>query len=156
MAQRIVWPALLSVLGTVPIFAFGPLILNVYLGLSNIEPHILDNAIIIGSGLGPGLWLLLFSLLLLLDGARQNDWGIAATISFAFPSVISAIAFGYLLIGQTLGGVQEYILVLYLTGPLVGLVGAVWGLLWKSPRRPSSPAHHRVSWEPQSTRTDAI
>jgi hypothetical protein len=133
LARRIVWPALLSVLGTIPIFAFGSLILNVYLGLSNIEPHILENVIIIGSGLAPGLWLLLFSLLLLLDGARQRDWGIAATISFAFPSVISVIALAYLLVGQTLAGVQQYILVLYLTGPLVGLAGAVWGLLWNLP-----------------------
>ena len=155
MARRIVWPALLSALGTIPIFAFGALILNAYLGLSNIEPHILDNAIIISSGLAPALWLLLFSLLLLLDGAHQRDWGIVATISFGFPSVISVIAFAYLLIGQTLDGVQSYILVLYLTGPLVGLVGAVWGLLWNSPKRPGSPADDKVSWEPRSTPTGA-
>jgi hypothetical protein len=142
LARRIVWPALLSVIGTIPIFAFGALTLNVYLGLSNIEPHIFDNVIIIASGVGPPLLLLLFSLLLLLDGARQGDWGIVATISFAFPSGISVIAFAYLFMGQSLEGVQSYVLVLYLAGPLVGLAGAIWGLLWKSPKRLGSPADH--------------
>jgi hypothetical protein len=130
MRRQIVQPAILCIMGTLPNFVLGPLVLNAYIVPSSVEPRPLGDAIVLFSSIGVGLWLLLFSLLLFFDGVRQPEWGILDAIFFGLLSPISMIGLAYVLTGSTLAGVSSYILILYLSGPPLGLAGALWGLAW--------------------------
>ena len=79
----------------------------------------------------PVIWLLLISLLLLLDAARKIIWGILATANFGLASTFSFLVFAQVLSGTPVGSLTLWIVVPVFAGPILGLVGAVWALFWK-------------------------
>ena len=81
----------------------------------------------------PGLWLFVISLILLLDGARKTVWGIIAAGSFGLASIYSFLVFEQILTGNSVGSLSLWIVVPVFAGPILGLIGAVWALLWKQP-----------------------
>ena len=81
----------------------------------------------------PGLWLFVIALLLFLDGARKTVWGILAAVSFGLASVYSFLVFEQILTGMSVGSLSLWIVVPVFSGPILGLIGAVWALLWKQP-----------------------
>ncbi len=132
LERRIVWPAILCIIGTIPILGFIMLIFPAY--LSNLA----DLILVVPGLLAPAFWLLTVGVLLLLEPTYRKVWGILATVSFALSSILSVFAFFQLFSGQSIGSIDSLISVPLFAGPLIGLVGAVWGLLWKPRPRATS------------------
>ena len=79
-----------------------------------------------------GAWLSTISILLLLDNVRHRIWGFLAAISYtiAFPSLFF---YSWFLTSSQVGAWPAMIT------PLVGLMGGVWGFLWKSSTTAATP-----------------
>ena len=127
MYVRPVWPALLCVTGAAPLILFFTYISIGAYFLAGQGPYFAD----LFGLLVPGLWLLLISLLLLLDGARKTVWGVLAVATFGIASTVSFFAFAQILSGTQVGSIALWIVVPVFAGPVIGLVGAVWALFWK-------------------------
>ena len=130
---RPVWPALLCVIGATPVtlsLAFLAGVTFVY-SLASQGPYFADVISALFGLLVPGLWLFVISLLLLLDGARTTVWGILAAASFGIASIFSFLVFAQILTGMSVGSLSLWIVVPVFAGPILGLIGAVWALLWK-------------------------
>jgi hypothetical protein len=82
-------------------------------------------------GILSAFWLLTISVILLLDGTNHRALGVIATISFGLPSILSILFIDQFLSGQPGPNRQWYIVLPVFSGPLVGLVGALWALVWK-------------------------
>jgi hypothetical protein len=78
-----------------------------------------------------GAWLSTVSMLLLLDNVRHRIWGLLATLSYtiAFPSLFF---YSWILTSPGIGILTRVGAWLAIIAPLVGLIGGVWGFLWKS------------------------
>ncbi len=129
MQGKIVRPALLSIIGIYSPFYIAA----VYWPLASRAGGFL---LITGTGvllmvLG-GAWLSTISILLLLDNVRQRIWGFLAAISYtiAFPSLFF---YSWFLTSSQVGAWPAMIT------PLVGLIGGVWGFLWKSSTTAATP-----------------
>ncbi len=129
MQGKIVRPALLSIIGIYSPFYVAA----VYWPLASRAGGFL---LITGTGvllmvLG-GAWLSTISILLLLDNVRQRIWGFLAAISYtiAFPSLFF---YSWFLTSSQVGAWPAMIT------PLVGLIGGVWGFLWKSSTTAATP-----------------
>ena len=122
MQSKIVRPALLSIIGIYSPFYIAA----VYWPLASRPGGFL---LITGTGVLvvvlEGAWLSAISILLLLDNVRHRIWGLLAAISYtiAFPSLFF---YSWFLTGSQVGAWPAMIT------PLVGLIGGVWGYLWKS------------------------
>src|SRR5260370_19120874 len=79
-----------------------------------------------------GAWLSTISILLLLDNVRHRIWGLLAALSYtiAFPGLFF---YSWFLISSQFGAWPAMIT------PLVGLIGGVWGFLWKSSTAAATP-----------------
>jgi hypothetical protein len=119
LQPRLVWPALLCVIGTGPIFFFITLLDAMY----SYDPD--------WTGLLLVLWLLTISLILFLDGNHHLVLGVVAVISFGLPSILSILLIDQFLSGQPGPNLQWYIVLPVLSAPLLGLIGALWALVWK-------------------------
>src|SRR5437879_4872819 len=91
-----------------------------------------------------GAWLSTISILLLLDNVRHRIWGFLAAISYtiAFPSLFF---YSWFLTSSQVGAWPAMIT------PLVGLMGGVWGFLWKSSTTAATPG--TVDMKPPSLST---
>ncbi len=129
MQGKIVRPALLSIIGVYSPFYIAA----VYWPLASTPGGF---GLITGTGvllvvLG-GAWLSTISILLLLDNVRHRIWGLIAAISYtiAFPSLFF---YSWFLTSSQVGAWAAMIT------PLVGLIGGVWGFLWKSSTAAATP-----------------
>jgi hypothetical protein len=79
-----------------------------------------------------GAWLSTISILLLLDNVRHRIWGLMVAISYtiAFPGLFF---YSWFLTSSQVGAWPAMIT------PLVGLIGGVWGFLWKSSTTAATP-----------------
>ena len=131
---RPVWPALLCIIGTAPVaLAFGYIATFNYFSTSYGDSDPSADAIGL---LLPAVWLLTISLLLLLDAARKTIWGILAAATFGLATEISFLGLGQILSSNPVANLN-WTLAPLLAGPILGLAGAVWALLWKLPLRQS-------------------
>jgi hypothetical protein len=78
-----------------------------------------------------GAWLSTISILLLLDNVRHRIWGFLAALSYtiAFPSLFF---YSWILTSPGIPILTRVGAWLAIIAPLVGLIGGVWGFLWKS------------------------
>ena len=122
MQGKIVRPALLSIIGVYSPFYIAA----VYWPLASTPSGF---GLITGTGvllvLLGGAWLSTISILLLVDNVRHRFWGFLAAISYtiAFPGLFF---YSWFLTSSQVGAWPA------MMTPLVGLVGGVWGFLWKS------------------------
>jgi hypothetical protein len=126
---KIVRPALLSIVGIYSPFYVAA----VYWPVASRPGGFL---LITGTGvllvvLG-GAWLSTISILLLIDNVRHRIWGFLAAISYtiAFPGLFF---YSWFLTSSQVGAWPAMIT------PLVGLIGGVWGFLWKSSTTAATP-----------------
>lgn len=132
MSVRLVWPALLCVLGASSVASLLSFLAFAFFLLAAGGYTSTGEAIVTGLELlVPVFWLFAVSLLLLVDKARKLVWGILATISFGFGSIISVLVFAQILGGTSVGSFDQTIIIIAAAGPLFGLAGSVWALFWK-------------------------
>jgi hypothetical protein len=126
---KIVRPALLSIIGV-----YSPFYIAAFYWPLASRPG--GSLLINGTGvllmvLG-GAWLSTISILLLLDNVRHRIWGLMVAISYtiAFPGLFF---YSWFLTSSQAGAWPAMIT------PLVGLIGGVWGFLWKSSTVTATP-----------------
>jgi hypothetical protein len=130
LQHRVVRPAILSIIG-----AYSPFyIAAVYWPLASTPGGgflLINGTGVLLVALG-GAWLSTISILLLLDNVRHRIWGFLAAISYtiAFPSLFFD---SWFLTSSQVGAWPAMIT------PLVGLIGGVWGFLWKSSTTAATP-----------------
>ena len=125
---RIVRPAILSIIGVYSPFYVAA----VYWPLASTPGGSLlvtVNFLIVE--LLAGAWLSIVSILLFLDNVRHRIWGLLAAISYTivFPSLFF---YSWFLTSSQVGVLTQEGAWLAIMAPLVGLIGGVWGFLWKS------------------------
>jgi hypothetical protein len=136
LQHRIVRPAILSIIGTYSPFYIAA----VYWPLASMAGGF---GLVLGIGgilepLLAGAWLCTISILLLLDNVRHRIWGLLAAISYtiAFPSLFF---YSWFLTSSQGGILTREGAWLAIIAPLVGLIGGVWGFLWKSSTTATTP-----------------
>ena len=133
MQHRIVRPAILSIVG-----AYSPFYIAAFwLPLASAFGGF--GLIFALEGLLVGAWLSTISVLLLLDTVRHRIWGLLTAISYAiaFPPLFY---YSMILTSSQIGVLTPLGAWPAIMAPLVGLVGGVWGFLWRSSATAATPA----------------
>jgi hypothetical protein len=90
--------------------------------------------VVLGFAFAAGVWLLAWSLILLLEKSHPRIWGILVTASYA---VLFLPLFGISQIAletPQVGTLVQLLSWLGIVGPILGLIGGVWGILLKRSR----------------------
>ena len=139
---RIVWPALLSVAGTVVLVGYALAVLRIFsiAGPVYDQPLSFSEAIPYKSIGISGLVVLGFSLPLLFDEARHLLWGILVLVPYGTASYyyLTALHLPVLIRLATIPLGEWFWPLAYAL--LFGLAGAVGGILWK-PRETRTEPH---------------
>ena len=124
MQHRIVKPAILSMIGAYSPFYIAAAYLPITAPRDGFGLQII--------GIIVGAWLSAVSVLLLFDTVRHRIWGllVATSYTIVFPAVFF---FSWILTISQLGTPTSLASWLAIIAPLVGLIGGVWGFLWRSP-----------------------
>lgn len=130
MQHRIVWPAILSIVGTYSPFFIAAVyfyaVVN-YLGVGGAG-FVFGYLFFFGGTLTGG-WLLALSILLLFDRAHQRVWGIIVAVSYAL-AFLPLLWVSEILASPQVGGLIQLFAWPSMAVPVLGIVGGVWGF-WK-------------------------
>lgn len=135
LQHRIVRPAILSMIGAYSPFYIAAAYWPITTPLGGFGLEVV--------GIIVGAWLSAVSVLLLLDTVRHRIWGLLVAIShtIVFPAVFF---FSWFLAISQLGTLTSLAAWPAIIVPLVGLIGGVWGFLWRSPTETVTPENVAV------------